>query len=206
MVPAAPDPPKLLLVTDRHRAPARSFLEAVDRALDGGLPAVLFREKDLPDSEAEPFLRALRESTRSRGALLYVAARPRLATAVGADALHLPDGMAPPPDKEWSGPLTAAAHDAAGLERAHRMGAGSVLLGPLFPTRSHPGAEALGPEAFSALAARSPLPVLAIGGITPENTDDALKAGAAGVACIDAILGADDPAAAVKAFLEILDG
>lgn len=196
----------MLLVTDRHRDPSRPFLETVERALDGGLPAVLFREKDLPDSEAEPFLRALRESTRSRGALLYVAARPRLATAVGADALHLPDGAVPPPVEEWSGPLTAAAHDAAGLERAHHMRAGAVLLGPLSPTRSHPGAEALGPEAFSALAAKSPLPVLAIGGVTPENAGDALQAGAAGVACIDAILAADDPAAAVRAFLEVLDG
>jgi len=178
----------------------------VDRALAGGLPAVLFRDKDLPDIEAEPFLRALRDATHARGALLFVASRPSLATAIGADGLHLPEGTPPPSHDTWYGPLSAAAHDEPGLERAARLGAGFALLGPLFPTRSHPDTEPLGSAAFDDLATGSPVPVVAVGGITPESAPHALAAGAAGVACVDAILGADDPADAVRAFLDVLDG
>ncbi len=178
----------------------------MDRALAGGLPAVLFRDKDLPDIEAEPLLRALREATHARGALLYVAGRASLATAIGADGLHLPNSTPPPSTDRWFGPLSAAAHDVPGLERAARLGARFALLGPLFPTRSHPDTEPLGPAAFADLATGSPVPALAIGGITPANAGEALGAGAAGVACIDAILGADDPAEAVRAFLDVLDG
>lgn len=176
------------------------------RALAEGVPAVLFRDKDLSDTEAEPLLRALREATHARGALLYVAGRPSLATAINADGLHLPEGASPPSSVDWNGPLSTAAHGESGLERAARLGARFALLGPLFPTRSHPDTEPLGPAAFADLATGSPVPLLAVGGITPETSPDALAAGAAGVACIDAILGAEDPAAAVQNFWDVLEG
>lgn len=175
------------------------------RALDAGLPGVLLRDKDLPPQEAYRHAEALRDAARARGAFFAVAARAELARELGADALHLGDGAPPPATEAWDGPLTVAAHDAAGLERAGRMGARFALLSPLFPTGTHPEASPLGPERFRSLAARSPVPVLALGGLTPENTPAALAAGASGVACIDAILAAEDPAAAVQAFLEVLE-
>jgi thiamine-phosphate diphosphorylase len=173
----------------------------VEKALAGGLPAVLFRDKDLLDPEARPLLDALRAATAARGAYLFVNGRPELAREAGADGLHLPEGLARPTAGTWTGPVSVAAHDAAGLDRARRERAAFALLSPLFATATHPGAPCLGPEAFRRLAADSPVPVLALGGVTPDNGRHALEAGAMGLACIDALLGAADPTAEVQRFL-----
>jgi thiamine-phosphate diphosphorylase len=178
----------------------------VEEALAGGLPAVLFRDKDLPDPEARTLLDPLRAATAARGASLLVSGRPALARQVGADGVHLPEGQARPPTHLWDGPLSVAAHDGSGLDRARRVGAAFALLSPLFPTSTHPGSHTLGPEAFGRLAAASPVPVLALGGITPENGDRALGAGAWGLACIDALLAAPDPGSEVRRFLAVIEG
>lgn len=61
--------------------------------------------------------------------------------------------------------MLAGAHDAGELVRADAAGADAVLLSPVFPTRSHPGAECLGVAGFRELAARSTAPVIALGGM-----------------------------------------
>lgn len=194
--------PRLLLITHRHRTRGRSLTGVVEQALDAGLPGVLFRDKDLPDAQAADHAAALRDATSARGAVFFVAGRPTLAHRVGADGLHL--GEHDPEPGSWDGALSVAAHDVRGLDRASRLGARFALLSPLFATRSHPDARPLGPDRFAELAAGSPVPILALGGVAPTNADQALTAGAAGVACMDAILAADDPAQAVADFLGIL--
>ncbi len=54
----------------------------------------------------------------------------------------------------------------AELRRAERAKAGCVFLSPALPTRSHPGARALGPVRWGLMARRSTIPVLALGGMT----------------------------------------
>lgn len=60
----------------------------------------------------------------------------------------------------------ATAHTLREIGAAARAGAHAVLLSPVYPTRSHPGAPVLGALRFNCLARLSPLPVLALGGMT----------------------------------------
>ena len=60
----------------------------------------------------------------------------------------------------------ATAHSLAEIGAAARARAAAILLSPVFPTRSHPGAAVLGPLRFLMLARRSPLPIIALGGMT----------------------------------------
>jgi 8-oxo-dGTP diphosphatase len=85
--------------------------------------------------------------------------------------------------EKWFG---ASVHDADGLARALACGADYAVLGPVRPTRSHPGAPALGWETFASLATGAGLPVYAIGGLTPEDLPVAWSRGAQGVAGISA--------------------
>ncbi len=119
-------------------------------------------------------LRGLAALARRRRLVLLVAGDGRLALRHGA-GLHVPDrrvvaGLLPfllaRRGRQAPLLLTAAAHGRAGLARARRLGAGLVVLSPVFPTLSHPGAPALGPWRWAALARRAGRPVAALGGIT----------------------------------------
>jgi len=70
-----------------------------------------------------------------------------------------------------------------------------VIAGPVFETSSKPGyGPALGPEGLALVAKTCPVPVIAIGGINPENTPDCVLAGAAGIAVMGGVMRAKDPA------------
>ncbi|MFH5923306.1 thiamine phosphate synthase [Roseomonas xinghualingensis] len=158
--------PPLWLLSDAARLPD-------PRAAAGRLPpgsAVLARDL------APALLRPLAILARQRRLAFLVAGKGRAALALKA-GLHLPDRR--PAEhllpvllarRGRHAPfLSVAAHGRAGLARARRLRADAVILSPVFPTRSHPGARALGPLRWAALARRSGCPVIALGGITPRN-------------------------------------
>lgn len=63
----------------------------------------------------------------------------------------------------------ATVHDETEIAAANRIGADAALLSPVFATHSHPGAAALGPSRFHELAKLAEMPVIALGGMTPET-------------------------------------
>lgn len=138
--------------------------------------------------------RALARLCRSRRIALLVARDATLALSLGA-GLHLAEGMRPPAPfrlrrRGRRRPLlTIAAHGAAALAAARRMGADLALLSPLFPTESHPGAPALGPVRFARLARAGGIRVAALGGVTAGRVAAARAARAAAVAAIGALHG-----------------
>jgi thiamine-phosphate pyrophosphorylase len=141
---------------------------------------------------APGLLRPVARLARQRGLKLLVAGDGRAALALGA-GLHLPDrresgGLLPFLLARRAGPgrsiLSMAAHGGQrGAARARRLGVDCLFLSPLFPTRSHPGAPALGPLRWAALARGLPAPCMALGGITSVLLR-AIPRRAAGVAAI----------------------
>lgn len=136
------------------------------------------------------FARDMAARCRARGLLFLVAGDWRLAAAVNADGLHLPEYAAArgpsSPARLWlrGRVLTAAAHGARGLARAHDIGACAATLAPVFPTRSHPGRTALGLSRAGAWVRGARLPVLALGGASPHKLPHARAAGFSGIAGI----------------------
>jgi thiamine-phosphate pyrophosphorylase len=120
---------------------------------------------------------------------LLIAGDERLAARVGAAGLHLPQARigeaahwrARHPD--WI--ITAAVHSLGAMARAHQLDA--LFLSPVFPTQSHPTAPSLSPARAAFVAAASPLPVYALGGVTARNAA-LLAPGFSGIAAIGALL------------------
>ncbi|HSO42371.1 MAG TPA: thiamine phosphate synthase [Rhodospirillales bacterium] len=176
--------PACILIADSGRlADPGAAIAALPRG-----SAVILRDYDVADRMA----RAARLSRlcRRRRLHLLVAGDARLAVAVGAQGLHLPEGLARSADRRWrlwrkpGWLVTAAAHSPRAIALARRAGVDAVLLSPVFPTASHPGAATLGPVLFAAWTRKAPLPVYALGGMTAATTRRLSGSGAAGIAAI----------------------
>jgi len=177
------------LVTGQRLSDGRTTAEIVERAIDGGVGVVQLREKAMPVRERYELGRDLRELTREAGVLLLVNDRVGLAQAVDADGVHLGDDDLPvPAAREVLGPDAVVGRSVSFVDdarRAERNGA-DYLSG-------------IGPERVSAIADAVDIPVVGIGGITPENAAEVAAAGADGVAVITAITRAEDPETATAA-------
>jgi len=109
----------------------------------------------------------LREIARARGHITILADSSLTAREWGADGIYGAPRMLYPTASDL---LTlATAHSLAEIGLANRMRADAVLLSPAFPTRSHPDATALGPVRFRLLAAHARMPVIALGGMSPQT-------------------------------------
>ncbi len=151
--------PTLWLFTDPARLP--DPLAAI-AALPPGLSGVVLRDEPVAARAV-----AIARLCRARRIALVVAAAPGLAARLHA-GVHLRRGaraLPAAPRSPGGGWITASAHDRAELVRARRAGADLVFLSPAFPTASHPGAPALGPVRWAALARGAGLPVIALGGV-----------------------------------------
>ena len=188
---------RLMVVTDRRRS-RQPIVETVRLALEGGADAVQLRERDLEGAELFRLAEEMRRVTRDAGAALIINHRTDVALAVEADGVHLGWRSLPPNEirklAEKRLKIGVSCHDAAQLRSAEAAGADYVLLGPVFFTASKAGrVEPIGVEAMKTLVSGTGLPVIAIGGITPENAWAVREAGVAGVAAISAIIAAADP-------------
>ncbi len=124
----------------------------------------------------------------ARGVFLLVGADPALAEDIGADGVHFPSWYEGARNIPHGKLKTASCHTAADLSGANAAGVDAVLLSPAFPTASHPGATSLGADRFRKLAAISPKPVLALGGVNENNAEQLGGANVAGLAAIGAFL------------------
>jgi thiamine-phosphate pyrophosphorylase len=207
LTPQASGPASLYLITDRRQVPAgRTLLDTVAAALAAGVNMVQLREKDLGTLELFVLAQELRQLTRRHGALLLINDRIDVALAAEADGVHLGGHSLPVAvARQLLGPerlLAVSTHQRAEIEAAAAGGADFVTFGPVYatPSKATYGAPQ-GVEKLRAACADAPLPVFALGGITAARRPEVLAAGAAGVACIAAVLAAPDPAAAVRALL-----
>ena len=164
--------PRQWLVTDAARLPDPL---PVARRLPRGT-GILFRHYEWPWHERLKLARQLAALCRARGLWLVVAGDARLALSCKADGLHLPQGLLGRAagiarrHPRWL--LLAAAHDEGAVAGAARAGVDAVLISPVFPTASHPGAAGLGVLRFAMLsqtARRRGLGVYALGGIDGKS-------------------------------------
>ena len=189
----------LYLVTDRQiaRKSNTTLLDAIEKALEGGVRFVQLREKDLSGRELLRLARALRELTAAFGARLMVNDRVDIAILSDADGVHLGQKSISPTDARIllgaEKLIGVSTHSYEEALDAHGEGADFITLGPVFHTPSKAAwGDPVGVGLLQKVAGALSIPVYAIGGITVERLESVLAAGAAGAAVISAVLGSDD--------------
>ncbi len=202
---------KLLLyvITDAELSRGRSHLEVAKAALDGGATAIQLRDKKSQAASLVETGLELRLLTYRYGALLIVNDRLDVALAVEADGVHLGlEDLPLPFARRLLGPekiLGATARTPEQAVKAQSEGANYVGSGPVFATRTKSDTgPVMGPAGLARICDSVDIPVIGIGGIKHDNARAVLKAGAAGVAVVSAVVAAADITAATREMKRLL--
>lgn len=194
---------RLMLVTDDRLLRGRDLISLAQAAERGGATSVQLRLKQATARELAHLVRGLVQALRIP---VLVNDRPDVAIAAGAAGTHLgPDDM-PVDLARRIAPPGFVVGASVGNEKEAALAGGADYWG-IGPWRATPTKEdagtGLGADGFSRLRQlANGKPVLAIGGVVPEDIPLIFQAGGQGAAVVSGILGADDVAAAARRYVE----
>ncbi|MBL3592128.1 MAG: thiamine phosphate synthase [Synergistaceae bacterium] len=198
----------LLYVIPDSRGGRLSLVEQARLALEGGATALQLRHKEASSRQLYDEALVFRKLCDRHGALFIVNDRLDVALAAGADGVHLGADDLPLVAARRLVPegfvIGASARTVRGAREAQEEGADYLGVGAVFPTGTKEDAVVIGPEGFEAVCRSVTIPSVAIGGITERDLSGLLRAGAAGVAVVSAVVAADDPRRAARRLLESL--
>lgn len=197
--------PSLYLIADRETCAPRDLEDVFAEVLEAGVRLIQLREKQLETRELRRLASRLQKRVERFDALMLVNTHARLARDIGAAGVHLPAcGPAPSRLRRQYGDHLLIGRSTHNREECRKAeGADFITISPIYSPGSKPGT---GPGAGAGILRRarecSPLPVYALGGITPGRVAACKKNGAAGVAVMSGILAADDIPSAVTGYIE----
>ena len=172
-------------------------------ALRGGVDIVQLREKSLPRREIELAAQTFRRLCDNNSALFIVNDDPDLARACDADGVHVgQDDLAADEARELLGPdaiIGLSTHSEEQIAAADEAPVDYISVGPIWETPTKQGRPAVGLELISHAATDAPHPFFAIGGISPFNAEEVVRAGAGRICVVRAIRDAADPSAVAAA-------
>ncbi len=205
----------------RDRAPCRLYLispqevggpfpDRLKAALEPGLAtAFQLRVKDVEEHELARLAEPLQRICADAEVAFIVNDSASLAKRLGADGVHLGQSDGDIRDaRALLGPaaqIGKTCHDSRHLAMdAGEAGADYVAFGAFYPTTTKPSDYRPDPTILTWWSTLFEIPCVAIGGITPENGEPLVKAGADFLAVCQAVWSKGDPAAAVRAFSDLL--
>jgi len=208
--PARTESAKLYLISPQEVGGV--FPDRLKAALAGGpVAAFQLRVKDRNEHELARLAEPLQRLCANAGCTFIVNDSIALAKRIGADGVHLGQSDGDPREaRALLGPaaqIGRTCHDSRHLAmEAGEAGCDYVAFGAFHPTTTKPSNYRPKPEILSWWSSLFEIPCVAIGGITPDNAQPLLDAGADFIAVCQAVWGRDDPGAAVAAFAEVIQG
>ncbi len=195
---------RVVLVTPDDRGPAE-LERLVEAALDGGVTAVLWRERRLTGAAAQEAAGPIARRVRRHGATLLVSRDAELAATLDADGVHTGWGGPALEELRRTAPGRALGRSAHWPPTADDEAADYISLSPFRATgRSRPRPLLDPSQVQSVLATPAIGPVVALGGLTADDVPE-LPAGLAGVAVIRALSEADDACRAAHRLRDAVD-
>lgn len=203
------DPLRLYLVTDPVLCGRRGVVDVCEKALSAGVGFLQLRDKTASTRVLIEQAKTLVRLSNDHRSIFVVNDRVDVALASGAHGVHLgEEDMPVATARTLMGPdaiIGASVRTAAEALSAWKDGADYLAANIVFRTPTKPDPrEPLGLEGIGLLAAATPLPLVAIGGINTMNARSVIDAGAAGIAVVSAIMSAPDPGKATRLLLESL--
>jgi thiamine-phosphate pyrophosphorylase len=200
--------PVRLYVIISSSLPADVF-SLTHRCLAGGADCIQLRAKAVDDDRLFALALEFVKVCKDAGVLSIINDRVDIAVAAGADGVHLGQNDIPIEQvrKLQLAPLIIgkSTHCLEQLHAACEELPTYVSLGPVFSTSTKPTAKPVGLDYVkqaTEILGRTGIGHVAIGGITLDNVEEVLNAGAKAIAVCSAVTGAADPTAACRALKE----
>lgn len=202
--------PSIYFIADPACCGGRLVVDVVMQAAEAGVTMVQYRNKSGDMSRIMAEAAMLSELLKPYDIPFLVNDYVDVAFAAQADGVHLGQGDCSPAEaraKLGAGAIIGqTAFTTVHIAAVDPAVVDYIGTGPVYPTQTDKGKPVIGVDGFAAMAALSPVPVVGIGGITADNAGAVMNVGAAGVAMMRSVSEADDIAAAVRGFKEILNG
>lgn len=200
----------LYAITDPAFAGREDLHSQVEQALAGGASMIQYRDKGDDSAQHKRTALDLLKLCRQHNVPLIINDNLQLAAAIGADGVHLGrDDPDPVYARKLLGPDAIIGlscynnFDRAAM--AHTMGLDYAAFGRFFPSTSKPLAIRADPELLRRTRRELEIPLVAIGGITPENGAQLIQAGADMLAVIHSVFGQSDIKAACMRFNQLFE-
>ncbi|WP_338068660.1 thiamine phosphate synthase [Paenibacillus paeoniae] len=196
---------ELYVITASTHHPGRELVDVMEQTLIGGAGMLQLRNKTGSREDVLREAAALRKLTRAYNVPFIVNDYVDIAIQVEADGVHIGQDDIPFEEaRRLLGPdklIGVSTHSLEQALKAERDGADYIGVGPVYPTNTKPGKAAVTTAYVTEAAAQIHIPFVAIGGITLDNADSVLEAGARRLCAVSAIVGSEDPAAVCRSFL-----
>jgi len=194
----------LYAITD---GPRPDLYSAVESALNGGAAILQYRDKSGESERRHAEAASLLAACRRFGVPLIVNDDVDLAAAIGADGVHLGehDGDIDAARTRLGAAAIIGVSCYDSIDRARQLaaaGADYLAFGAFFPSPTKPLARRAGAGLLRDAKSLG-LPLVAIGGITPDNAQPLIEAGADFVAAISGVFAAADPFAAARRYANL---
>ncbi len=188
--------------------PALGHKQVAQICVRRGVRMLQLREKHLPDRELQAIARQMREVTAGTATRFIVNDRVDIALSCGADGVHLGQDDLPYREaRRIAGPdmmIGLSTHSLAQARDALALRPDYIGFGPVWPTPAKQIADqAVGTDMLREALALSDVPVVAIGGIFPENIDLILEAGAHNLSLVRYLMDTPDTEARIASIQEI---
>lgn len=193
---------RLYAVTDSGRLPGVTLAQQVEGVLKGGATMVQLREKHLSHEEFRTEALEIKALCRRYGVPFLINDDVDLALEVDADGVHVgQEDMEAGRARQRLGEgkiIGVSAHNVAEALRAQAAGADYLGAGAVFPTGTKGDVTALSYESLRDICRSVTIPVVAIGGIGPDNISALAGSGIHGVAVVSALFAQPDPEGAAR--------
>jgi hydroxymethylpyrimidine kinase/phosphomethylpyrimidine kinase/thiamine-phosphate diphosphorylase len=190
-----------LITDDNHDG---QLVQKVEAALIGGTRIVQYRAKNIRPDDRRQMAETLRDCCHRYNALLIINDFPELAREIDADGVHLgQDDIPIHQARQVLGHkklIGVSTHNVDQALKAESQGADYVAIGSIFPTTSKEDTSEVGIKMLQRVRKAVRIPVVAIGGMTPEGAYLSIQAGADSVAVLSAIMDDGEPARVAKEF------
>ncbi|MCB2290925.1 thiamine phosphate synthase [Clostridium sp. CS001] len=194
----------LYLITNRKLAYHKDFYKIIEDAINGGISAIILREKDLLYDELLIMAKKIKGIIGHRSVKLIVNSNLEVAKGVEAYGFHVSFEKFIEMKFSFKGIIGVSVHSLNEAMEAEKQGANYLLVGHIFETDCKKGLPPRGIELIKDIRKNVSIPIIALGGITTLNVLKVIESGAHGVAVMSTIMKEKDPFVVTKQYIDKL--